>query len=226
MVLFAGPIVIEWYYLPIFVLLGVVAPVVLVGLVSELILRAPRRSEPLTWAKRRRTWAGVAVGWLLLALVFDGVIPKLREGGEARATKRALDFTPHEPQPLPATFSVTAVNATLGPPRLVSYYLIGSSALTDSQQRPVGRVVAEDGKCALTQLGPKPFRCRERRTPAGIRVFFAESRRSQVGRRMAFAVLDGTLVRVTFEPLPEDSVLAYFDSLRPVDKDDIEFTRG
>ena len=43
---------------------------------------------------------------------------------------------------------------------------------------------------------------------------------------MAFAVLDGTLVRSTFEPLPETSVLAYFDSLRPVDKDDIEFTRS
>jgi hypothetical protein len=38
-------------------------------------------------------------------------------------------------------------------------------------------------------------------------------------------VLDGTLVRLTFEPLPEEYVLAYFDSLRPVDKDDVEFRR-
>jgi hypothetical protein len=36
-------------------------------------------------------------------------------------------------------------------------------------------------------------------------------------------VLDGTLVRLTFEPLPAEYVLAYFDSLRPVDKDDVEF---
>jgi hypothetical protein len=35
-------------------------------------------------------------------------------------------------------------------------------------------------------------------------------------------VLDGTLVRLTFEPVPEEYVLAHFDSLRPVDKEDIE----
>jgi len=225
MVLFAGPIVIEWYWILILVLVVVVPPLVLVGGVSELILRAPRRSGPLTWATRRRMWAGVVVGWLQLALVFDVVIPKLRDGGEARATARALDFAPHEPRPLSAAFTVTAVNATLDPPRLTSYYLMGSSAVTASQQRPVGRVVAEDGRCALTQLGPKAFPCREQRTPAGVSVFFDESRR-QVRSRMAFAVLDGTLVRVTFEPLSEDTVLAFFDSLRPVAKDDIELTQG
>jgi hypothetical protein len=33
-------------------------------------------------------------------------------------------------------------------------------------------------------------------------------------------------VRLTFEPLAEEYVLAYFDLLRPADKDDVEFTRG
>ena len=49
---------------------------------------------------------------------------------------------------------------------------------------------------------------------------------SQFPRRTAFAVLDGTLVRLTFEPMPEEYALAYFDSLRPVDKDNVEFTRA
>ncbi len=95
----------------------------------------------------------------------------------------------------------------------------------------MGRLSAEHGRCALTQLGgdgvgdrPPEFPCRELRTPAGIRVFF-NAAPGQVPRRMAFAVLDCTLVRLTFEPLPEHAVLAYFDSLRPIDGDDIKFKR-
>ena len=61
--------------------------------------------------------------------------------------------------------------------------------------------------------------------PGGISVFFSAFP-SQFPRRTAFTVLDGTLVRLTFEPVPEEYVLAYFDSLRPVDKDDVEFTRA
>ena len=33
-------------------------------------------------------------------------------------------------------------------------------------------------------------------------------------------------MRLSFEPMPEEYVLAYSDSLRPVDKDDVEFTQG
>ena len=33
-------------------------------------------------------------------------------------------------------------------------------------------------------------------------------------------------MRLTFEPVPVEYVLAYFDSLRPVDTDDIEFMRA
>ena len=224
MVLFAGPIVIEWYWFPIFIVLVVVLPALTVGAISEVILRA-RRSGPLTWAKRGRMWGFVAVALVLLSVVFDVAIPQLQEGREARATARAFDFTPHEPRSLPALFSVTAVSGTPRPPKLERHYLIGTSGATASEQRPVGRLVAKDGRCALAELSAKPrFRCRERRTPGGISVFFSAFP-SQLPNRTAFAMLDGTLVRMTFEPLPEEYVLAYFDSLRPVDKDDIEFTR-
>ena len=74
MVLFAGPIVIEWYWIPILFLLMVGPPVLVIGLVSEVILRAPR-SGPRTWLKRRRVWAAVAAGWLLLMLAGDVVMP-------------------------------------------------------------------------------------------------------------------------------------------------------
>ena len=168
----------------------------------------------------------VAVAAVLLSLVFDVAIPKLQDGREARATARAFDFTPHEPRSLPALFTVVAVSGTPSQPRLERHLSIGASAATAYEQRPVGRLVAQDGRCALAGLSAKPhFRCRERRTPGGISVFFSAFP-SQFPRRTAFAVLDGTLVRLIFEPVPEEYVLAYFDSLRPVDKDDVEFTRG
>ena len=100
MVLFAGPIVIEWYWIPIFILVTFVLPALTVGVISEFFLRA--RSGPRTWAKRGRMWGVVAVTLVLLSLVFDVALPKLQDGREARATTRAFDFTPHEPGPLPA----------------------------------------------------------------------------------------------------------------------------
>ncbi len=44
---------------------------------------------------------------------------------------------------------------------------------------------------------------------------------------MAFALLDGTLVRLEqIDMLPDRDVLAYFDALRPVAADELEFKRG
>ena len=226
MVLFAGPIDIAWYWIPISIVVIFVLPAIWIGAISEVILRA-RPSGPRTWAKRGRIWGVVAVALLLLSLVFDVAIPKLQAGREAQATTRAFDFTPQEPRPLPALFAVQAVSGTPSPPRLERDPLIGGrSGATAFEQRPRGRLVAQDGRCALVELSAKPhFPCRERRTAGGISVFFSAFP-SQFPRRTAFAVLDGTLVRLTFEPVPEEYVLAYFDSLRPVDKDDVELTQG
>src|SRR6185436_4947406 len=155
-------------------------------------------SGPLTWAQRGRMWGIVAAGLVLLSLVFDVALPKLQAGREAEATARAFDFTPHEPRALPALFAVQAVSGTPDPPRLDRHFLIGTRAATATEQRPRGRLVAEDGRCALAELSAKPrFRCREVRTPEGIAVYFSAFP-SQFPRRTAFAVLDGTLVRLTF----------------------------
>ena len=131
----------------------------------------------------------VAVAAVLLSLVFDVAIPKLQDGREARATARAFDFTPHEPRPLPALFAVQAVSGTPSPPRLERHLMIVRSAATAFEQRPRGRLVAQDGRCALAELSPKPhFRCRELRTPGGISVFVSAFP-SQFPRHTAFTVL-------------------------------------
>jgi hypothetical protein len=219
---FAGPIVIEWYWIPILIVVGVGMPVATVAVIAEVILRAPRRSGRLTWGKRARMWGIVAGTLMLLSLVFDVALPRLLQDREARATARAFDFTPHEPRS--PVFAVQAVNGTLDPPRLERHLMIVGSAATAIEQRPRGPLVAHDGGCALAEQGPKRFACRELRTPGGISVYLATSRRSQFSRRTAFAVLDGTLVRLMFEPMEDKYVAAYFDSLRPVEKDEIEFT--
>ncbi len=226
MVLFAGPIVIEWYYLPLFIVVTFVLPAITIGVIAEFILRARRRSGPLTGAKRLRMWGIVAVTLAVLSLVFDVAVPQLQAGREAKATARAFDFTPHEPRPLPVLFEVQAVSGTHNPPRLERHMLIaGRNGAAAYEQRPRGRVVAQDGRCALVEVSPKPhFRCRELRTPGGISVYFS-ALRSQSLRRTAFAVLDGTLVRMVYEPMGDEYVLAYFDSLRPVAKADVEFTQ-
>ena len=42
----------------------------------------------------------------------------------------------------------------------------------------------------------------------------------------AFALLDGTLVRLQHDRLPDGDVLAYFDALRPVAPEEIDFKQG
>jgi hypothetical protein len=42
----------------------------------------------------------------------------------------------------------------------------------------------------------------------------------------AFALLDGTLVRLSHTQVADRDVLAYFDSLKPVSPDELEFKRG
>ena len=167
MALFAGPVVIEWYWIPIAIGVTFVLPALTVAVIAEIILRA-RRSPPRTWARRRRMWGIVAVTLVALSLVFDVAVPQLQQAREARATARAFDFAPHEPRPLPLLFSVLAVSGTRSPPRLERHFSIGASGATASEQRAVGRFVAQDGRCALAGFSQPRFSCRERRTPGGI----------------------------------------------------------
>jgi hypothetical protein len=85
-----------------------------------------------------------------------------------------------------------------------------------------------DGACDLPGLKGNPTHdfhnlCRERRTPSGRAVFFGLTEH----RGIAFALFHGTLVRLEqIDMLPERDVLAYFDALRPVEPDELEFKRG
>ena len=88
---------VDW--IPIFIVVFFVLPVLTVGVISEVILRAPVGTAHVGEAPPdvgdRDSHLGAAVG------CFDVALPKLQDGREARATARAFDFTPHEPRPLP-----------------------------------------------------------------------------------------------------------------------------
>ena len=111
---------------------------------------------------------------------------------------------------------------------LVSGYDTEPREVAAYQQRPDAGVRLTDGACALPGLRGSPwgeFRnpCREQRTPSGRAVFFGLTERGGI----AFALLDGTLVRLEqIEMLPERDVLAYFDALQPVAVDELEFKGG
>ena len=68
-------------------------------------------------------------------------------------------------------------------------------------------------------------RAAQLRSPKGIPVFIGVSE-TIVDGGDAFALLGGTLLRFEVTQVADRDVLAYVDSLQPVDKDDIDFKRG
>jgi hypothetical protein len=64
--------------------------------------------------------------------------------------------------------------------------------------------------------------CEALRTASGRAVFTGPSEGTVDGRD-GFALLDGTLVRLISVGLSDRDVLAWYDSLRPVDVEDIDF---
>ena len=89
------------------------------------------------------------------------------------------------------------------------------------QERPPGeRHSRYSGRCLLE--GPSGA-CREVRSPNGIRVMLATDGSSSLE---SSALLGGTLVNVSGSRITEPELLAYFDALRPVEPDELEFKRG
>jgi hypothetical protein len=230
MALFAGPVFPEWYWGPIFfaILFG---PVLLAAAFGADLL--VRRRVRLEWPRRVGLWVGVIACGTLLILGGRALIDDVRFDREASAAARNLDFTPYAPEPLPPPFREEYANAddNFGGPALITRYGAGPGAYaTAFQQRPTGEITLESGRCSLRRLagtgtnffdGP----CRELRTPRGLAVFIGASERLADGSD-AFALLDGTLVRLEASQVADRDVLAYFDSLRPVDRDELEFKRG
>jgi hypothetical protein len=228
MVLFAGPVFPEWYWGPIFFAL-LFGPVLLaVAFVVDLMVR--RR---LSARRRAAVAVGVVVAGTLLIFGGRALIEDVRFDHEATAAARSFDFTPYQPDPLPRPFREELVTAddNWGGPVLISRYGAGAGAYaTAFQQRPVGEVSLQDEHCSLTKLagtgtnffdGP----CRALRSPGGIPVYVGPSE-TIVDGGDAFAVLGGTLVRLEVSQVAHRDVLAYFDALAPVAKDDLKFKRG
>ena len=81
MVLFAGPIVFEWYWIPIFIVVMFVLPALTVAVISEVYPSGPAGRDRSRAAKRGRMWGIVAVA--MVSAVRSSSTwrsPKLQEG--------------------------------------------------------------------------------------------------------------------------------------------------
>jgi hypothetical protein len=210
------------------VLFGPVLAVV--ALVADLaISRLVRR---ISWSERAFLWGGVFVAGTLAILGGRGLIDHVRFERDAKAAAQKLDFAPYAAEKLPGGFDEEMVRADdfFGGPVLVSRYAVGSAPYAFAFQQRPREVSLQDGHCSLHRLagtGTNFFEgpCRALRTPAGRAVFIGAAPNTTEGGE-AFALLDGTLVRLQFTQVADRDVLAYFDALRPVAPDEIDFKKG
>ena len=228
MVLHAGEVFPEWYWGPLFFIV-VFSPVLAAAAVgADVVVRRLRGPLPL-W-KRARLWLAAAVVATAVILGVMSLRDHLRFESESRATAASIHFTAHQPVELPDGLREKRVEARDGRrPYLVSSYEGSSGPSIRAyafEQEPV-EVSLRPGACKVSDVegissyffdGP----CEAHRTASGRAVFTGPSEGTVDGRD-AFALLDGTLVRFISVGLPERDVLAWFDSLRPVDVEDIDF---
>ncbi len=223
---FAGPVFTEWYWGPLFFVLLFGLPLLVAALVADLAVR--RWVAPLRGLRRAGLWAAVLAGGTLAILGGQRLIDHLRFEREAKAAALTFDFTPYAPGELPAGFSERGVNAVDSlAPVLYRHYEAGPGGRALSDQQRAIDVSLTDGRCDLHRLAASSSSffegpCRERRTASGRRVYVGASSRLLRGE-IAFALLDGTLVRLESVGVAEPDVLAYFDSLRPVQPAEIDF---
>jgi hypothetical protein len=220
MVLFAdggGLFFNEWYWGPIG---HAIVALPFLGILAFVMAIVSRRWIP-NLGHRVSVAAVIIVGGE--ALVLGGGLYSEYEqpARESRAVARTLDFTAYEPRPLPAPFVLRSAMAGPGPldaPVLYVNYDAGDGfAETTQEPRPAPGAEANAGRCLLPDAG-----CHEVRTAKGRTVLIASTARGT----NASAVLGGTLVSVLGVDVGEAAVLAYLDSLQPVDPEEIEFSRA
>jgi hypothetical protein len=227
---FAGEVFPEWYWGPIFFFMVFGLPLSAVAAAVDFAVR--RWVRRLSWPQRGAMWVGVVAGGSLAILGGRALTDHIRFERDAKAAAQKLDFTPYAPSPLPAGFSEEMARADThwGAQALVTRYGAGAGAYAFAYQQRPGEVSLANGRCVLGQLagtssnffdGP----CRELRTLRGLAVFIGTSE-SIVDGGEAFALLDGTLVRFEHVQVADRDVLAYYDSLRPVAPDDLNFKEG
>ena len=221
MELFAGPIFTDWYWAPIGRAVVWVPVVTVVACLVDLAVRHGLR--PRRWPRFGVIELGAWAAGTVLILGGGVLIESGRFARESRAVARTIDFTAYEPRPLPPPFVLESAQAGTG----------GGTPVIHTRYRPAPGTRPRPAAAARRgdRAGQRPLRgrglsrpCREVRTPKGIPVVMAEPYVPSFVD--ASAVLDGTLVNVRASAVAEPSVLAYFDSLQPVDLEELEFKRG
>jgi hypothetical protein len=226
MVLFAGPVFQEWYWGPLFFLYFVTPVLIGAVLFIDFLVERRRGPRPL----RRRVPLMVALYFGALLLIFGP--PDLNGDERPGETTSRLNFTPYAPEVLPQPFEQTHATAyeQFGKPVLVTILGTERGGIVHAfQQRAAGSLSLQDGRCSLTGLAGSGKRaydapCRKLLTPQGTEVFVGVQQGATGA--FAFALLDDTLVRLEGTQPADGDLLAYIDSLRAVDQDDLELTRS
>jgi hypothetical protein len=223
---FAGPVFTEWYWGPLFFALLFGPPLAVVAGAADFAVR--RWVRPLRLPQRAALWAGVLAAGTVAILGGRALMEHVRFERESKAAAAAFDFTPYAPRSLPAGFDGDLVKAdSHGAPVLITFYDVAPAGYAFGYQQRASVVALGPRRCSLTRLagtGTNFFEgpCEERRTPAGRSVWVGRSEAIARGRE-AFAVLDGTLVRLQSSGVTERDVLQWFDALRPVRPGKIDF---
>ena len=211
----------EWYWEPIFRALYALPVLVVVAFVTDFAVR--RWARRLAWPLRGGLAAGIVLGGTALILVGGLVIESGRYARESRAIARTIQFTTYEPRSLPPRFVLERSTAAAGrdsPEIHVLYFMTGDGWADVIQELPPGESNRDSERCLLEGASGA---CREVRSPKGIRVMLS----TDVARSLqGSALLGGTFVSLSGFDITEAEVLAYFDALRPVAPDEIEFKRG
>ena len=227
---FAGEVFPEWYWGPIIFSIVFGLPLSVAALAVDFAVR--RWLRPLSWPQRAGLWVGVVAVGSLAILGGRGLTDSLRFERDAKAAAKKLDFTPYAAETLPDAFVEEMARADdfFGGPVVVSRYAVGSGSGAFAFQQRAPELSLQEGRCSLRGLagtgtnfydGP----CRAVPTPSG-RVVFIGALNSSTEGGDAFALLDGTLVRLQYTQVADRDLAAYFDALRPVAPEDLDFKRG
>lgn len=221
MVLYAGPVFTEWYWGPLFFLFFFTPLSLGAALFIDYVVE--RRRGPRRPLQRVGLVAGIYLAAVLLTFGPSDL------GGEDRQTVSRLDFTPYAPEALPPPFRQNDARTgdPFGRPVLMTILGFEDGGLMHAyQRRRAGALSLQDGRCRLERLAVTAKRydgpCRELQTPRGTKVFVGVQQGSTGA--FAFALLDDTLVELEGSQPDDRDLLAYMDSLRPVDQDDLELT--
>jgi hypothetical protein len=216
-----GPFFGEWYWDPIFRAFYAVPLLGVLALVTDFVVR--RWVRLLAWPVRGGLAGGIVVGGTALILGVGLFIASGQYARDARVIARTIAFTTFEPRSLPRGFVLDSATAAAGrdTPEIHAFYMATGDGWADViQELPPGESNRLSERCLLEGVSGT---CREVRSPKGIRVMLS----TDVARSLeGSALLGGTFVSVSGYAITEADILAYFDALRPVAPDEIEFKRG